>query len=442
MNATVKLKASNKANQVKLEDLHLRLKIGMDKINSEITTLSEKTKDISMNPKVALTDEEKLLCDDQKKLKFLLDALSTYIKEIEYSWKGILRNNRMCDNDIRILELQATNLFKVFGSPAVASASVSPVDQKENKSPVLSEVSLLSSEDDKKKPINTLSQLIIEAGECEYKTSKKRIWMRRAMLVVTCLVAASITAAFCACLMVPGLNIGAALLLVPKVLQSVCAFIYLGNGAFMQETFKFDGMRETVNIPVFMTAWPIFAAITAFFSASKIHITTKPREVAARDLQVGTVNKLASDLTKNINALTDFVVTAEVKTFLLATVTEAIKLYNSGATSLFREAQTSKMDKARLILSETAKIIESENIPETVDDLLANAVDSFTLFDLLNSQRNSTTFWKSTSSTFDRIIKAAKENTPAAFFPKEITVGGSSDSDRKTPISFSRFAAA
>ncbi len=427
MNATVKLKASNKENQKKLEDLHLRLKIGIDNIKFQIGALSAKTKNISMDPKVALTDEEKLLCDDQKKLEFLLDALSTYIKEIEYSWKGMLRNNRMCDNDIRILELQVTNLFKVFGSPAVASASVSPVDSEENKN-LLSLNSAESSVDtQKKQPADTLSQLIIEAGELEYKISKKRIWMRRAMLVVTCLVAASITAAFCACLMVPGLNIGAALLLVPKVLQSVCAFIYLGNGAFMQETFKFDGMRETVNIPVFMTAWPIFAAITAFFSASKIHITTKPREVAARDLQVATVNKLASDLTKNINALTDLVVTAEVKTFLLATVTAAITLYNSGATSLFREAQTSKMAKARLILSETAKIIEGK-IPETVADLLAVTVGQSErdFGDLLRSHRNTTTFWQSTSNTFGRIMKATG---------KEFK-----DSTHQKPISFSHFA--
>ena len=91
----------------------------------------------------------------------------------------------------------------------------------------------------------------------------------------------------------------------------------------------------------------------------------------------------------------------EVKRFLVSVVTEADKMYNAGLGSWFYESQQSKMQKASLILKETAKIVEGKiSADASVAGILKAPIsnDTYTFGELLNAQRRSVSFWKSTSN--------------------------------------------
>lgn len=280
------------------------------------------------------------LTDDYKLLLSIFNTLKSYVSEIRYSQSALLKNNRMNREDIGVLELQADNLCKIRA--------------------------LLDAENTLQVPQNTLSQLITNAGKCAYQISATRIWARRALFLIGGLIAMSMMIALISASIIPGVNFLAAIVLVPIAICAALAFMKMHSPVFISESANFDGMSIHSQIHPPMTLAIPAAGVFGLMKYRKLPITKKPREFAARNLQIATMNKLASALKKKINDLE----LPEIKEFLSNVFDVAQNMYQTGGNSLFHELRTSKMKKAHCILSKVAEIIEMDRMPTTIEALL------------------------------------------------------------------------
>lgn len=271
-------------------------------------------------------------------------------------------------------------------------------------------------------PKAKLSALIDEAEKLEYDVPKWKIWARRALFVLGALVTSSIAIAIACCLMTPGVNILTALVMVPTALTAILAFIYLHKPVSVNESSHMTMDGIPINVTGQMTLGASLGALLPMamaFNPMRKHSTiiNPPREIAARNLQAATINKLSSELIKEIKKLNDST-HSDVKKFMLSVVYKTEKMYNAGVSSCFYESQSTKLQKARMILRETAKIVESDNIPKTVDEILclevANKVKNrkgnitnakITYGHILNIQRNCPHFFNQNTKLKTQLIK-------------------------------------
>ena len=109
-------------------------------------------------------------------------------------------------------------------------------------------------------------------------------------------------------------------------------------------------------------------------------------------------------LTAKINKLEK----GDVKKFLISVVEQAIELHEAGSRDLFHGAITSKMQKAQMIFRVIQELINLKDaMPKTINEILNYKTPNseHTFFELLNSQRNTSTFWKSHSNLINQLLK-------------------------------------
>ena len=251
-------------------------------------------------------------------------------------------------------------------------------------------------------PERSLSQLIADAASCEYRISSKIVWLRRAKLILTGLLSGAAAIVIIAALMTPGVNILVTLPLILKTLHAMAAYLFLCKPA--TTSMSLFGVSIPVAIPSTMGSFA--SGFLGVKVAKKKNITTQPREVAARNVELAALQKLVDAVKNKLNDSNNNM-TTEVKTFLLTVVDEAMVMLRRGASSRFHESIVSRMQKGRLILQTTAKIVEAGNIPETVSDLLKIVVrNNATYGQVLNAQRNPSLFGNRLSTFAKHVAKA------------------------------------
>lgn len=387
----------------------------------------------------AQDNAQEIVNDDYQTTQKLLATFQVYLDTQKASIKlGFITTNKIDDADFAIFKAQAKNLNSLRkmveqsapnnnAQPANVSrrSSAAPDDsQSAPNNPQSSNVPIplsAAADDDQsvapadRQPAapaapaqsssDALSRLIDDAKNMAYDVSYTKVWLRRTASVLSGLVAfAAATAAICL-LMTPGVNIIAAVVAVPVALAALGAFWYMGKPetATMHTHVQAMGTSLPANftMPVFSTAGLALAGFMGVNAVRKLPIMNPKHEVAARNSQTATINQWTDLLKKKIKALQD----SDAKTFLLSVVDKADRMYNEGATAWFYETRTSKTKKAHLILRETAKIMEGDLNNLTVDGILKKTINQtdYTFADLLNAQRNRSTFWKKSSATMDAV---------------------------------------
>lgn len=324
---------------------------------------------------VVTKSEYQSIARDINSVSALIEATKNTLEKIKSTKTCGITTRKMSDHDIDVLRLQSISITQVKN--------------------------LFSQEDKDHQP--ALSQLIEKAGQCAYHTSTLHIWLRRARLILTGLLGAAAAITVIAALMTPGVNIVVAIPLVLKTLQSIGAFFFLCKSATVSMTLF--GCSIPVAVPA--TLGSAVSGALGLTIAKKMSITAKPREIAATNTQVATLDILTDQLQKRIQFLKN--ADNSVTLFLLAVVDEANKMLKEGAASLLHETATSKMKKACLILQETAKLIEAKTLPDSVSALLAsNTSLRCTYAQLLNAQRNPSLFSNRVSQFITNVLRATK----------------------------------
>jgi len=359
--------------------------------------------------------EEELdhVLDDCKRVFSLIKTLKQYIKKITYT---TIFDSKMGEKDIAVLKAQVSAMENVVAllieetgthnTDAANQQQPNPESARSTDSTGTVAHSVTPTQSAKK----SLSQLFADASKQEYDISKKKIWLRRAAYVLTGL-AIGVGAIFLGCLlMTPVGHVGAAI-------TATFALIHFCKPAVAHTTVNVDGIPLPLSTPITAPPSSILMGPYAFFRwITGGAFVNNARETAARNLQAATINKLTDALIKKIkdpkNGMSE-----EVRAFLLGTVKEADAMYNEGVGSRFYESQSTKMQKAREILHETAKIVESGTIPTTVNEILSNPVGQFinrktnatgekvTYGHILNIQRNCPHFFNQDTQLKTNLIK-------------------------------------
>ncbi len=374
------LVAANVDSNETLKKCWVQLNVDLALLQGKLNQLRKKL----INSIDNLSDATETL-EDSGTLETQINTLTTYLKKIECTNKCSFKFNKMSEKDIAVLEQQALVIRKmstVLGFQKTAARDEGTVPANP--------------------PTDKLSELIHDAAKMEYDVSYKRIWLRRGILLLGGLLAVAAAVTTVCILMTPGVNIAAAAVMIPVTIKSVLAFFYMCKPAVVTTAINMGGYPVTVAANVPSTLGVPAAGIMGLSLFSKLRVTNPEREEAARNMQAATMNALTDRLNSKIRALKD----GDVKNFLASVVKQADKMYNAGVGSRFHESQSSKMYKARIILRETAKIIERENIPSSVKDLLEIKInDGKTYAQIINLQRNSGFFDNRLSNFADKLIK-------------------------------------
>lgn len=398
------LMAADKEKNQRLWDLHKQL-------NDDVVFFKAKLQQLlwAINQLSAQALDENELTQDFNTLSKYVSTLEKYLLSIQYSTKlGLIKINKMSAQDMLVLEAQAVGVRKM--RDWVTNEMPAPVvDRRARRAPIPAPAAdgrayRASSPEPQAIQPDQLSALIDEAKTMDYNVSTARVWMRRAGFVLGSLIAAAAAITLVAVLMTPAGSISAAVLLGLKVaLPAFLGFLGVIHPVTTTTNINMGIFNVPVTTPVPSTIGMLGAGMAGLFSLRKSGILNPQREEDARNTQAATVNQLTDSLRKKINAVDGH--HAEVKNFLLDVVDYADKLFNEGVSSWTHETQKSKMQKARLILRETAKIIEDQ-IPNDIHALLSTPINGsrYTFSDLLNSQRNNvSTLWKTSSGFFSAI---------------------------------------
>lgn len=442
--------AKNKNYQEHLELFNKNLKIYLknfttlcDQLREELLQESRKNSSPSLSSITNINDmdikkyqlPEKLIDinADIDMLNQLIQALTNYLEKIKCASTLCVKRNKMNETDMTLLLRHAQSLEQLYALKKDSSPKI--ISEALRESSNASGGSLVSAEESPKTktheasnrnqsfPANSpviqsetqvvkkpLSELIADAAKLEYQISYLCVWLRRILFFVGSLLAAATAIAITTILMTPGVNIGAALVTIPSMLLASLAFFYLRKPVFMPESFNVGEIDFNVKVPMFSTLFTGVAGGYGIHFLKKLSIINKPREIAARNLAAGTVNCLTHELTKKVDAISN---NDNVKKFLLAVIKKAEDMYNDGAKSTIYERRTSRMQKGRLILSETAKLIEANIIDEktTVQTILDQKIAGslYTYGQLLNAQRDTFSFWKRTTSTITGLATEFKD---------------------------------
>lgn len=312
------------------------------------------------------------LYDEVQVVVKLIKTLDAYIDTLSATTTLGFNGNKMEDRDVAVLEAQ------VRGIKALRALIETPA-----------------------RP-NPLSTLIDEAGKMEYNVSAARRWLRRGAFVLGALISGAIAVVAVAALMTPGVNIIAAAVMVPTMLASAAAFFYLRSPVVVNTAIAAGPFHASIASAVPSSLGVATAAGLGVSSFSKLRITNPVREETARNSAAAVMNGYIETLKQTINVGEN----RNAKAFLIAVLNKASEMYNEGMSSRVVELRSSKTEKARLILREVAKVIEHVNYARlTTDDILERKVgnSNYTFEQLLNSQRNTSTFWKSKSSTLQEL---------------------------------------
>lgn len=329
-------------------------------------------------------EEARHWLEERKTLQSFVDALKNYFSEIETKTTLGFKRNKLNDQDMLVLKAQADGIHGM---------------REKLRSDTMS--------------LDNLSQLINDAAQMEYQVSYAKVWLRRGIALVGGLVSAALTVGVVALMMSPAVHIGAAIAAVPTMLAAALAFFYARSPVTTSTSVNLNGYPVNVSTPVPSTLGVAGAGIVSVSLFHKLRVTNPKKEEAARMLAVGTINQLTDQLKIKIEALSD----TTVKDFLLSVINEADKMYNAGAQSWFYEMRVSKMQKARLILRETAKLLE-EKAANSVNEILSRQINvtghefklCYTFQQLLNAQRNTYSFFSNRTSHFAKVIlKDAKD---------------------------------
>ena len=332
------------------------------------TTIAEKVQ--------ANTPSDQLQTEWQE-IAALTETLKNYLEAIKCTTIFNFKTCKMSDKSMGVLEAQVTAMEEMR--------------------------ELLPSSDVLTTPRNHLSTCIANASRMTYDVSQKRVWARRAKLLLTGLVIAALVITVALLVMTPGVNIAAIAVSSLLAIKATLALFKLHAPVFVHTTIPVGSM----HLPITAQVPGSLAPVTSGFSATlarKFAICNPTREVAARNMQAATINHLTGELNKKISALKE----GDVKTFLLSVVDKADRMYNAGVGARFHETQQSKMQKARMILEVTAKIVEGDALPNSVNELLERKVKgNYTYGQLLNTQRNASLLRNRTS----RFFKAVSDKT-------------------------------
>lgn len=398
----------NDALRKKYNDMQLDIHFFNEKLLSLQKILGEHNKRSDENTKNALFAE-------YQTLSTYIATLQAYLEKVECKTKLCFKTNKMSERDMKVFIQQAesvetmrqilesteqsmpdfTDLKSCRSSESLADDertddSLSPYVQNESQ----------AKDDESPRAVDSLSQLIENASQLEYNVSTARIWLRRGAFVLGCLLAGTAITCLMMLVMTPAICIPAAFFIAIKAILAIPAFIGIGKAVTTTTNVNMGTFNVPFTTQVPSTIGAVMMPAMGISQVRKLSILNPKREVAARNMQAATINSLYVQLKKQVSALSN----SEVKTFLLSVVDRAGTMYNEGMTSWTHETQQSKMRKARLILKETAKIVESDEIPANIKSLLSTKINNEHNFgDLLNSQRNSSTFWK-TSSRFAKDV--------------------------------------
>lgn len=337
----------------------------------------------------------------------LTETVQHYLKTIECATACCFAYNKMSEKDIGILKTHQESLQHL------RDTLLTQVPLSELKSKRDAVVSL------------SLSQQIYATTQSEYNISYKRIWLRRLQTVLAGAAGYALGLGLTLLLITPGANVLAALTAIPFMIFAGLAFFNLHAPVLTTWTAYFGGDAMDVGVALPSTlGLPAAGFYSGWKAIKKCNFTNPPREAAAKTAQVATIQCLVNQLQEKINKLDDATYgnkLSNVKIFLLDVVVNASRLYNAGARGWFYETQQSRMQKGRLILEKVAGILERDVVPNTVQGVLSCKINrgfregevAYTLLDLLNSQRNKSTFWQSYSATY----KLLKEHSDVSVEP-------------------------
>lgn len=314
------------------------------------------------------------LYDEVQVVAKLIETTTAYIETLSATTTLGFKTHKMEDKDIAVLEAQ------VRGIQSLRALIETPTRR------------------------NLLSVLIDEAPRMEYKISTARRWLRRTALVLGTLISGAIAVVAVAALMTPGVNIIAAAVMVPTLLASTAAFFYLRKPVVMHTPVSVGPFHASIASVVPSSLGAATAAGLGISMFSKSRITNPLREEKARHTAAATMNGYTEMLKKKINENDNHFVNA----FLLSVVDKASVMYNEGMSSRIVENRTPKTEKARMMLREIAKITEDDHFSRlTVEEMLQRKVGNsqYTFEQLLNSQRNASTFWKRQSNTMRTLFE-------------------------------------
>ena len=367
--------AKNKAQQEKIIGLYLQLQSDLAFFTEKLTSLQQALIKIE-------ADKRRELFDEIQNTKQLITTLEAYLTDIEAKQTLYITHGKMTDTDITVLEAQSRGINMLRTA--------------------------VSSSDDK---TDNLSALIESSANMAYSVSPARRWLRRCGVVLTGLVCGAVALATVTAFMTPGVNIVTALLMAPMMLSSVAAFIGLRSPVTTTTQINTGFGPLNIATPVPTT----LGVVTSFFMGAslcrKLRLTNPAREEAARNVQTATVNNCIDLVKKKTKNLGDNI---KLQEFLNNLIKKAECLYNEGADSWLAETREAKMQKSRLILREIGEILKVANHKEySVDDAMNRQLKNskYTFFDLINAQRNQSTFWKKESDTTKSLNLERKYNT-------------------------------
>jgi len=310
-------------------------------------------------------EKRKKTTDEYHTINTLLQTVSAQLETFHAStgWFGIVKN-KMSTQDIQILTAQTT-LINTLCTKADSEYQ--------------------------------LSTLIRDTKNLTYKNN---IWAKRAKFIAISVVTAVAVATLMTMMMFPAIGIPAAFCAIPLALQSLGSFFYLCKPATTSFNIPFLG---SVSTPISGGSIGTMVMPVGYGIEAAVKSAKNSRASAAQLTQTATINELSRRLALSLEKKTG---QDDVKSFLKTVINQATKMHNEGLKCFLYENQQSKIKKARMILEETAKIIEKESLPTSVNDLLSTPVyENKNYGDLLNAQRK--TIIRRESSLW----KAVKEET-------------------------------
>lgn len=288
--------------------------------------------------------------EEHNTMQSFVGALKNYFSEIETKTTLGIKRNKLSDQDVLILKAQAVGIKSMRNQ----------LEQSNTASP------------------DKLSQLIRDASKMEYAVSYRKVWLRRGVALLGGLVTAALAIGVTCALMTPGVNVIAAIIAVPMMLSAAVAFFGLRNPVMTHTQLSMGGFPMNISAIVPSTLGVAAAGIMGISLFRKLCITNPKKELAARTVTVGVINQLTDQLKKKIKTST---FDEKIKDSLLSTVNTADKMYNAGMQSWFYESRVSKMQKARLMLEETAEFLE-KNVA------LTSSVDATTFIKPSSNEQN------------------------------------------------------
>lgn len=348
------------------------------------------TRLIDLQKTLTTTDalEQRQVFEEMKNVKQLIQTLESYIDVVHTKTILGIPNNKMTDQDIAVMQAQRQGIRSLRNMIETPKGDL-------------------------------LSMLIDDATKMEYKVSTARRWLRRGAVVLGGLITGALVLGVITAAMTPGVNLIAAVLMIPTMLSAAAAFIGLRQPVVATTQINTGIFPLSISTPVPTTA----GVLLSFFSGAglirKLRITNPEREASARDLQTAAMNGYTDQLKKKISRLHN----VETRSFLKAILDKADRLYNEGASSWLSETRSDKTIKARLILREVAKILENADSSKlTVEEINDRRLggSNYTFFDLINAQRNASTFWKTQSDTVKSLSEKGVNSSVTSYQLKEV----------------------